>query len=376
MTVLLTGATGFLGSRVAHALLTTRDESVIALGRGTPAHFRGRVLDALKAHGEDVAEAGHPARLRCVSGDVTEPWLGLPPALYARIAHEVDAVWHCAGDIALTGERERLFRVNVHGTARILDFMELTAAHCRLVHLSTMAVAGARPGGRVTESELSDACGFETHYDASKFEAEKAVRQWADRYRRPVVVLRPGIVANDRPQSGDRAGHPLSVLGSMVEAVARGGAPGIPAQRPHGTQVRLRLAASPDAALNIVPDRYATETMVRIGHDADHDGGGGARTFHVVHGQNTTVKDLFTVLEQQYPGLRIECVTGDVQDATEAERHIAAHLTGFLSYCRHQRTYDRSHALAATPPLEEPAPIDAAFLRGALGFTAHAGMPV
>lgn len=330
------------------------------------------MLDALRAHGEEVTHAENLSRLQCVSGDVTEPWLGLPPALYARVARAADAVWHCAGDIALTGERERLFRVNVQGTAHVLAFMELTAAHCRLVHLSTMAVAGARPDGCVREDDLTDAYGFETHYDASKFEAEKSVRHWADRHRRPVVVLRPSIVATDHPRTNDVAGHPLSVLGSMIEAVARGGAPGIPAQRPAGTRLRLRLAASPAATLNIVPDRYATQAMVRIGYDATHDAGGGARTFHVVHAQDTTIQALFAAMESHYPGLRIECVDGEIPDATEAERHIAAHLTGFLSYCRHRRTYDRSHALAATPGLDEPGPIDPAFLRGALGFTTRA----
>ncbi|MGA4846153.1 SDR family oxidoreductase [Streptomyces sp. G5(2025)] len=31
-----------------------------------------------------------------MSGDVTKPWLGLSPAIYARLAGEADAVWHCA----------------------------------------------------------------------------------------------------------------------------------------------------------------------------------------------------------------------------------------------------------------------------------------
>ncbi|GAA5078442.1 hypothetical protein GCM10023336_70160 [Streptomyces similanensis] len=49
----------------------------------------------------------------------------------------------------------------MHGTVRVLDFLALTPAHCRLVHLSTMAVAGTRPEGHVAEDELADACGRE-----------------------------------------------------------------------------------------------------------------------------------------------------------------------------------------------------------------------
>ncbi|WP_221358979.1 SDR family oxidoreductase [Streptomyces beigongshangae] len=371
MTVLLTGATGFLGSRVAHTLLTTRNERVIALGRGTPALLRIRVVNALRVHGEEVTHPGNLSRLRCVSGDVAQPWLGLSPALHARIAREVDAVWHCAGDIALTGERDRLFRVNAQGTAHVLAFMEMTAAHCRLVHLSTMAVAGARTEGCIMEDDLTDAHGFETHYDASKFEAERLVRHWAERQGRPAVVLRPSIVASDRTHPDEAAGHPLSVLGSMIEAVALGGAPGIPAQRGEGTGLRLRLAASPTATLNIVPDSYATQAMVRIGYDTAPDVGD-VRTFHVVHAHNTPVQALFDAMEAHYPGLRIDCFDGEVHDASLAEQYIASHLAGFLSYCRHRRTYDRSRALAATPELAGPAPVDAGFLRRALGFTGQA----
>ncbi|GHI41661.1 SDR family oxidoreductase [Streptomyces violascens] len=370
MTVLLTGATGFLGSRIAHALITTRAEPVVALGRGDPSRLRNRMVEALQVVGAGAFDGRHGGRLRCVSGDVTEPWLGLSPALYARLAGEVDAIWHCASDIALTGERERLYRVNVHGTAEVLAFAAVTPPHCKLVHVSSVAVAGARPSGHVMESDLSDVHGFETHYDASKYTAECLVQQWAERHSRPVVVLRPSIVAADRTLPEGAAGHSLSVLGNMLEAVSQGGAPGIPAQRPRARGLSLRLRVSSNASFNIVGDRYATEAMIRIGHDRRYQGAA-AYTFHMVHPEPTPIRDLLAVIEDQYPGLRIECADDDVPDPTAAEQFMAASLTGFLRYCRHQRVYDRSNATAATPGLADPAPIDAAFLRGALGFARH-----
>ncbi|MDH2388509.1 SDR family oxidoreductase [Streptomyces sp. HNM0663] len=368
MTVLLTGATGFLGSRIAHALIATHSEPVVVLGRGDPSHLRARMVEALRVAGEGPFDGRHVGQLRCVSGDVTKPWLGLSPALYARLAGEVDAVWHCASDIALTGERERLYRVNVHGTTEVLAFARATPQRCQLVHISSVAVAGARPNGRVMESDLSDLHGFETHYDASKFTVECLVRQWAERHSRPVVVFRPSIVAADRKLPEGAAGHSLSVLGDMLEAVSQGGAPGIPAQRPGARRLTLRLRVPSDANFNIVGDRYATEMMIRIGHDRRYQGAA-AHTFHVVHPQPTPLRDLLAVIEEQYPGLRIECADDDVPDPSDAEQFVAASLTGFLRYCRHQRVYDRSNATAASPGLADPAPIDAAFLRGALGVT-------
>ncbi|MGW0315138.1 SDR family oxidoreductase [Streptomyces flavidovirens] len=366
MTVLITGASGFVGSRLAYALLAERGQRVVCLARGSLASARRRVREAVGAHGDLPPEVRR--RLLCVSGDVTQEWLGMPAGEYARLAGEVAGVWHCAGDIALAGERERLFRVNTHGTANVLQFAGLTAANCRVVHVSTMVVAGGRTDGHVLEDDLTDAYGFETPYDASKFEAEQLVRAWAHRTRRPVVVLRPSIVASDAPVPEGAAGHPMAVFGQMIDMVARAGAPGIPipAQRPDSFRLRLRLKVSPGATFNIVPDRYATQAMLRIGHDAPLKGSG-AHTFHVVHGQATPIRDIICVIEAHYPILRVECVD-EVPDPTEAELFIAQHLTGFFSYCRHHRTYDRTHALAATPHLPEPVAVDAAYLRRALGF--------
>ncbi|MQY39579.1 hypothetical protein SRB17_76060 [Streptomyces sp. RB17] len=374
VTVLITGATGFVGSRIAHALLTTRDQRVIALGRGDLVALRRRVVAAVSVHGDMGADALR--RLQCVTGDVTLPWLGLSPGMHTRLADQVDAVWHCAGDIALAGERDRLFRVNAHGTAQVLAFVDRTRPGCRLVHVSTMAVAGDRPAGVVREDDLTDAHGFVTHYDASKYEAEQLVRGWSADRGRPAVVLRPGVVASDRPLPETAAGHPLALLGRMIEAVASGGAPGIPAvaERSSGAQVRLRLEASSSATFNIVPSDYATEAMVRIGHDTPHERAA-VHTYHIVHHTPTRLADLLSAFEDHYPGLRLECAER-FDDATPAEQFIATHLTGFLSYCRLQHTFDRTRTLTATPGLPEPAPLGAPFLKRALGFeTRPAGSP-
>lgn len=362
MTILITGATGFLGSRLLVDLLTVRKREVVVLGRGSPAALRSRLLRVLQCVSGQALDSRARARLRCVSGDVTKRWLGLPPALYAQLAQTCEAVWHCAGDIALAGERERLFAVNAQGTSEVLEFASMTVPSCRLVHMSTMAVAGGLRHGVIREDHLSDAHGFETHYDASKFEAERLVRQWAERHRRSAVVLRPSVVTTDREGTDEAPSHPLNMLGQMIDGIARSGAPGIPAPAHSGSRLDLRLPVPADVTFNLVPDRYAIAAMLRIGHDHQH--GAGARTFHVVHPVETTMGLLAKAIESRYPGLRITC-NDDVTDPTPAERFVAASLPGFLSY-RHRRTYDRSNTLALTSDLAEPAPLDRIYLARAL----------
>ncbi|MET7778401.1 SDR family oxidoreductase [Streptomyces sp. NPDC005388] len=373
MTVLLTGATGFLGSRLLLSLLTTRKRDVTVLGRGTPSALRSRVLTALASLTPHGIDARARARLRCVGGDISRPWLGLPPATYGRLAEEAAAIWHCAGDIALSGERDRLFQANVHGTRRVLEFAEVTPPACRLVHASTVAVAGARTSGTVAEEDLTDVYGFATHYDESKYQGEILVREWARRLGRRAVVLRPSIVASDARLPEGAPGHPLKVLGEMIDAVARGGAPGIPAVHEHDDVLPIRLRVPADATFNVVQDRYATEAMLRVGHDAEHDGPGAA-TFHIVHPTHTPMRLITQAIQARYPNLRIDCAER-IPDPTTAERFVAAHLPGFLNYCHHTRSYDRTRAIALTGDLDDPAPIDQRYLTRALGFhpaSAHA----
>ncbi|MFE7842332.1 SDR family oxidoreductase [Streptomyces sp. NPDC057474] len=364
MTFLITGATGFLGSRVLFELLTTYAHDVVTVGRGSSASLRARVVTVLEAVSGRSLRDEERARLRCVSGDVTHPYLGLPPAMYGRLAAECRAVWHCAGDIALAGERQRLFAVNAQGTAEMLDFAELTDPSCRFVHMSTMAVAGKVPAGVILEDHLCDTYGFETHYDESKYAAEKLVREWAERHGREAVVLRPSVVGNDGNVGAGAPCHPLGVLGQLIDTIARTGGPGIPVpgERGPAAGLRLRLPVPADVTFNVVPDTYAVKAMLCVAHDSRP--AVGVHCFHIVHPVETSAQHIASAIESLHPGLSV-CLVDKVVDPTPAESFVAASLPGFLSF-RHRRTYDRTNTLALTGDLADPVPLDQSYLVRAL----------
>ncbi len=322
------------------------------------------MLTVLEAVSGRSLLAEERARLRCLSGDVTHPYLGLTPALYGWLAAECQAVWHCAGDIALAGERQRLFAVNTHGTAEMLAFADKTDPSCRFVHMSTMAVAGKVSAGVILEDYLSDAHGFETHYDESKYAAEKLVREWAERHGREAIVLRPSVVAYDRKAGANAPSHPLGVMGQLIGTIARTGGPGIPAssERSPAAEIRLRLPVPADVTFNIVPDVYAVQAMLRVAHDSGTTAG--VRTFHIVHPVETSARQIATAIESLHPGLSL-CLDDAVVDPTPAETFVAASLPGFLNF-RHRRTYDRTNTLALTSGLADPVPLDHPYLVRAL----------
>lgn len=198
--LLLTGATGFLGSRLCAELLRRTDEKVACLVRAdTPDHAERRVRERLAAQDFDVADS---PRLRFAVGDVTLPRLGLDQRVYDELAAEVTDVYHCGASVNMAGSYRRLAAVNTVGTARVLKFCEAAgdAGSKRLHHISTLSVfLRARRCGldSVPEHAMpTEHMHGDFSYPRSKYEAETLVAAHA-RKGLPATVYRPGLILAD-----------------------------------------------------------------------------------------------------------------------------------------------------------------------------------
>lgn len=196
VTVLLTGATGFIGAQVALELLKRPDADIIALVRAADAkeaeHRARRAWWDQPALSSEIGK-----RMKVVAGDVEKEGLGLSEEDRVALVKGATHIVHAAAEVRLDVPADRLRRVNVQGTANVLELAR--QAHrdhglARFVHLSTAYVAGRRTG-EVAESELSDAAGFSSEYERSKHDAERLVRE-AGR-EMAVTILRPGMVVGD-----------------------------------------------------------------------------------------------------------------------------------------------------------------------------------
>ncbi len=128
--VLLTGATGFVGSHVARALLARGDEVRVTVRPSSPE----KALDGL-----DVER---------VQADI------LDRQAMRRAARGIERVFHVAGSVNLRLPAEQLLRVNAEGTRTVLDAC-LAEGVERAVHVSSVAAIGpARPGGAVDERHV------------------------------------------------------------------------------------------------------------------------------------------------------------------------------------------------------------------------------
>lgn len=112
--VLITGATGFLGGHLVRRL-RGMDVNVLAVGRNTAK------LAALESIGCDV-----------LNHDISMPFS-------TDAGARCDAIVHCAALSAPFGKRASFIRANVDGTRHVLDLASRLGAH-RFIHISTPSV--------------------------------------------------------------------------------------------------------------------------------------------------------------------------------------------------------------------------------------------
>jgi nucleoside-diphosphate-sugar epimerase len=150
MKVLVTGASGFLGSHIAEALVADGHQVRLLLRRTSNREWV-RALDY-----EDA------------TGDITDP-ASLPDAIAG-----VDAVIHAAGLIKARSYEE-FAAVNATGTGNLLAAAEAHAPGLkRFIYVSSLAAHGPSPGGRPRPIDASP--NPITAYGRSKLAGEDLVR--------------------------------------------------------------------------------------------------------------------------------------------------------------------------------------------------------
>ncbi len=171
MKVLVTGASGFLGSHVADQLIREGHHVRALVRRSSKRDF----LETLK--GIEFAYGGVEDAEKV-----------------ADAVKGVDAIIHSAGLVKARSPEE--FRAtNVTGTKNLLDAAEAHAPDLqRFVFVSSLTAAGPSPDGKPVGRTKDPAP--VTHYGRSKLEAERVVL--AKKERVPVTILRPAAIYGPR----------------------------------------------------------------------------------------------------------------------------------------------------------------------------------
>lgn len=237
MTLLVTGATGFLGGRVVRRYLDL-GRSVTALGRST------EKLEELEAIGA-----------RVMARDLAQPFTQDEAKALAHIR----TIVHAAALSAPFGRKRDFWVANINGTRHLVDLAEQIDAK-RFIHISTPAVY-YRPVDQVGLHEGLELPQPINHYAGTKRAAEELV---LSRLGRGTVVLRPrGIYGH-----GDTA-----LLPRLITAARAGSLP------------LLRGGA---AATDITHVEDVVDAIIA----AERAGSSSARIFNISGGEAINIHDL------------------------------------------------------------------------------------
>jgi amino acid adenylation domain-containing protein/thioester reductase-like protein len=195
--VLLTGATGFLGAYVLREILARTPATVTCLVRGqNHDEAEARIEHTLRAYG--MSSELNLDRIHPVVADLALPRLGLAPRLYHGLAEEVDTVYHVGAAVNLVYPYAQLKAPNVHGVEEMLRLA--TTHHTIPVHyVSTVGVFGpsACSSRRISEdTAIGPARELRTGYVQSKWVAESLAREGRSRGL-PLTIYRPSRILGD-----------------------------------------------------------------------------------------------------------------------------------------------------------------------------------
>ncbi|QEL14664.1 peptide synthetase [Limnoglobus roseus] len=262
--ILLTGATGFLGSWLLSKLLARNSAEIHCLVRGA-----GRLPPDPRVHP--------------IIGDLERPRFGLSAAAWDELTDRIDAVYHCAAAVDVVRPFHRLRAANLGGTAAVLGLVG-TGRPKRLHYASTLSVfvSTDRAHGLLREDDDLTATG-EVYggYAQTKWAAERLLRLSGGRFG-PVAHYRLGLITGDT-RTGRGPGRDLFT--QFIRGLARVG--GYP-------------AGVGELSVDITPVDYAAAAMARLSLAEHWDGA----TFHLANSRSLSLAELLDAVRAS--GVRLD----------------------------------------------------------------------
>jgi amino acid adenylation domain-containing protein/thioester reductase-like protein len=286
-TILITGATGFLGIFLLESLLSSTQATIYCLVRGkNQLDAYNRLLENIRKY--KLENQINLSRVRVVTGNISQPQLGLSKRKYQILSQKVDAVYHAASTVNFMQPYAALRATNVLGTRHILQF-SLKNKIKPLHYISSAAVFSfshyyktkntcllERPvkWDKYLEKSLPNDLG----YSQTKAVSEKLLLDASKKRGAPIVIYRVGFILC-HSQSG--VTNLQQIWSRLVKDCLQLG------HYPHLKDVKEEF----------VTVDYAAQAITHISQQTDCIG----KIFHIMptKSHNITTNDLFHMISRE-----------------------------------------------------------------------------
>ncbi|MDX1327969.1 MAG: SDR family oxidoreductase [Arenibacter sp.] len=255
MTIILTGATGTLGSRVLFTLLEEKLHSLHTVylpvrKKGTLSP-KDRIQNMLQSEyaPEFIRnnEQEIHQKIKVINADEL-----LQPETFLG-SQQVDILIHSAGFVNLStlpDAKEEIFNENLNFTKAI--FAAFSPYIGKFVYISTAFAIGDKGGLLKNDYGATNTSAYRNHYEASKHQAELFLRSEGKIKNIPIQILRPSVLGGNITDGPHFFISKYMVFYLFAKFFKNS-----------GSKDPVRITTSKGSGLNIIPTDYAAKVIVK-----------------------------------------------------------------------------------------------------------------
>lgn len=344
-TVVLTGATGFLGSHILAALIK-KGRRVIVFARGARGETaEERISRILAWFGINFPNP----QIEVYTTDLIQPRCGLDADDYGKICSETGMVLHCASDTRFS-ERCRK-EVTVANVLALDNILEITRASDAVFHYISTAYSAGKAG--ICSETLPEGTSFNNIYEETKAEAEKKVVSFCNLNNIPWTIIRPSIVYGDSVTGRSNAFYALYFHVRSLECIRdiyvkdidlnegrKAAECGIHPESNGVLRLPLRIHLRENGMINLIPVDYFVTAAMAVFHSDHHN-----MIYNLTSDYPSSFSDLAVWCERFLDIRGIDIKIGHINgyEYSPAESLLNSFLDPYLPYLSDNRKFIRKN---------------------------------